>query len=178
MGTELRRRSRLPSVCVALGFILLAFVGTLFVGSAGGPVHAQESDAPQSITGRVQNRSEQDGKRVVEPVPDVRVVAEDESGSVVGESVTDADGVYLIPIEQPGTYVVRIDTETLPEGLTVEEGKEQQTAVVGGNQNVTRAFFLGEDTRDVQSKLSLLPQTLANGLKLAMIIASPRSDCH
>ena len=28
MGTELRRRSRLPSVCVALGFILLAFVGT------------------------------------------------------------------------------------------------------------------------------------------------------
>ena len=127
MGTELRRRSRLPSVCVALGFILLAFVGTLFVGSAGGPVHAQESDAPQSITGRVQNRSEQDGERVTEPVPDVRVVAEDESGAEVGESVTDADGVYLIPIEQPGTYVVRIDTETLPEGLTVEEGKEQQT---------------------------------------------------
>jgi len=171
MGTELRRRSRLPSVCVALGFILLAFVGTLCGGAGGRPVHAQESDAPQSITGRVQNRSEQDGERVTEPVPDVRVVAEDESGAEVGESVTDADGVYLIPIEQPGTYVVRIDTETLPEGLTVEEGKEQQTAVVGGNQNVTRAFFLGEDTRDVQSKLSLLPQTLANGLKLAMIIA-------
>ena len=37
----------------------------------------------QSITGRVQNRSEDDdGERVTEPVPDVRVVVEDESGNV------------------------------------------------------------------------------------------------
>ncbi len=168
MGTEPRRWIALPGVLAALGIVLLALLGSV---AAGGRVDAQADDAPQSITGRVQNRSEQDGKRVVEPVPDVRVVAEDESGTVVGESVTDADGVYLIPIEDPGTYVVKIDTSTLPEGLTVEDGKEQQTAEVGGNQNVTRAFFLGESTRNVQSKLSLLPQTLANGLKLAMIIA-------
>ena len=61
--------------------------------------------------------------------------------------MTDAEGVYLIPIDEPGAYVVRIDVETLPEGLAVEEGKEEQTAEVGGNQNVTRAFFLGEDSR-------------------------------
>jgi len=147
-----------------MGIVLLALLGSL---TAGGRAHAQD-DAAQSITGRVQNRPE-DGDR--EPVPDVRVVAEDESGNVVGESVTDAEGVYLIPIEEPGTYTVRIDTDTLPEGLVVADGKEEQTAEVGGNQNVTRAFFLGESSRNVQSKLSLLPQTLANGLKLAMIIA-------
>ena len=96
---------------------------------------------------------------------------EDEGGNVVGEAVTDAEGVYLIPLADPGTYVVRIDVETLPEGLEPEEGKDEQAAEVGGNQKVTRAFFLGEDSRDVKSKWSLLPQTLANGLKLAMIIA-------
>ena len=165
MGTESRRWTALPGVLAALGIMLLALLGSL---TAGGQAHAQEDEAAQSITGRVQNRPE-DGER--EPVPDVRVVAEDESGNVVGESVTDADGVYLIPIDEPGTYVVRIDTETLPDGLEVEDGKEAQTAEVGGNQNVTRAFFLGASARDVQSKWSLLPQTLANGLKLAMIIA-------
>ena len=164
MGTEPRHWTALPGVLAAMGIVLLALLGSL---TAGGRAHAQD-DAAQSITGRVQNRPE-DGDR--EPVPDVRVVAEDESGNVVGESVTDAEGVYLIPIEEPGTYVVRIDTDTLPEGLVVADGKEEQTAEVGGNQNVTRAFFLGESSRNVQSKLSLLPQTLANGLKLAMIIA-------
>jgi neutral amino acid transport system permease protein len=59
----------------------------------------------------------------------------------------------------------------LPEGLAAEDGKDSQVAEVAGNQNVTRVFFLGEDTRDVKGKWSLLPQTLANGLKLAMIIA-------
>ena len=165
MGTEPRRWTALPGVLAALGIMLLALLGSL---TAGGQAHAQEDEAAQSITGRVQNRPE-DGER--EPVPDVRVVAEDESGNVVGESVTDENGVYLIPIDEPGTYVVRIDTESLPEGLAVEDGKDSQTAEVGGNQNVTRAFFLGESARNVQSKWSLLPQTLANGLKLAMIIA-------
>ena len=164
MGTEPRHWTALPGVLAAMGIVLLALLGSL---TAGGRAHAQDA-AAQSITGRVQNRPE-DGDR--EPVPDVRVVAEDESGNVVGESVTDAEGVYLIPIEEPGTYTVRIDTDTLPEGLVVADGKEEQTAEVGGNQNVTRAFFLGESSRNVQSKLSLLPQTLANGLKLAMIIA-------
>jgi neutral amino acid transport system permease protein len=36
---------------------------------------------------------------------------------------------------------------------------------------VTRVFFLGEDTRDVKGKFDRLPQALANGFKLAMIIA-------
>ena len=146
-----------------------AIAGTS-LGSSGS-AHAQADDAPQSIQGRVQNRFEKDGKKVTEPVPDVRVFVEDESGDVVGEDVTDAEGKYLIPIEEPGSYVVKIDVETLPEDLAVEEGKEAQAVDVAGNANVTRAFFLGEDLRDVKSKWSLLPQTIANGLKLAMIIA-------
>ncbi len=168
MGMEPGRWTRTWRVWLAAFVVALAVVG---ITTQSGNAHAQEDDAPQSITGRVQNRFLEDGERVTEPVPDVRVFVEDEGGTVVGETVTDADGVYVIPLADPGSYVVRIDIETLPEGLAAEDGKDQQVAEVAGNQNVTRAFFLGEDARDVKGKWSLLPQTLANGLKLAMIIA-------
>lgn len=149
--------------------MVVAAFASMMVGS--GRAGAQDDDAPQSIGGRVQNRFEEDGERVTEPVADVRIVVEDANGEVVGEALTDEEGNYRVGLDTPGTYVVRIDQDSLPEDLAVEEGKDQQEAVVGGNQNVTRVFFLGENTRDVKGKLELLPQTLANGFKLAMIIA-------
>jgi branched-chain amino acid transport system permease protein len=146
-------------------------VGLLVAGTFSSATLAQTDDeAPQSVRGKVQNRYVEDGERVIEPVPDVRIVVEAD-GTPIGEAVTDADGNYFIGLDQTGTFTVRLDVATLPEGLEVAEGDEIQEVEVAGNQNVTRVFFLGEDTRDVQSKWSLLPQTLANGLKLAMIIA-------
>lgn len=159
-----RLRRRLPLV----GLLLLIGVACgLFPGSVS---EAQTADTAQSIQGRVQDRFLEDGETVIEPVPGVRIVVEDEAGTLVGDAVTDEDGKYLVPLQDPGSFIVRIDTETLPEGLVAEDGKESQIAEVAGNQNVTRVFFLGDDTRNVQGKWSLLPQTLANGLKLAMII--------
>ena len=156
------------AVVLLLGLVIAVFASL----APSAPGAAQESDAAQSIQGRVQDRFlDEDGKAVLVPVPDVRIIVEDEAGAIVGEAVTDADGAYRIPLVDPGTFVVRLDVETLPEDLTAEDGKDSLVAEVRGNQNVTRVFFLGEDTRNVQSKWSLLPQTLANGLKLAMIIA-------
>ena len=149
---------------------LAALLGVLVIGATSGAALAQSDDeAPQSVRGKVQNRYEEDGERVTEPVPDVRIVVED-AGTPIGEAVTDAEGNYFIGLDQTGTFTVRLDVSTLPEGLTVAEGEDVQEVEIAGNQNVTRVFFLGQDTRDVQSKWSLLPQTLANGLKLAMII--------
>ena len=82
-------------------------------------------------------------------------------------------GKYVIGIAEPGTYIVRLDTDSLPEGVTVAEGETDayEDVSVRANSSTTRAFFLGEDLRHAESKWSQLPQTLANGLKLAMIIA-------
>lgn len=153
-------------------FVGLAILVTIFAGLVPStPSAAQADDAAQAVQGGVQNRFREDGDTVIEPVPDVRIVVEDESGALVGEAITDADGKYRIPLSDPGSFTVRIDLDTLPDGLAVDEGKETQVAEVAGNQKVTRVFFLGEDTRNVQGKWSLLPQTLVNGFKLAMIIA-------
>ena len=89
----------------------------------------------------------------------------------MAEATTDADGHYLVPIDQPGTYVVRLDQDTLPEGLTVAEGKDSFTVALTANNNQTRAFFLGQDLRTTEGKWAQLPQVIVNGLKLATIIA-------
>jgi branched-chain amino acid transport system permease protein len=131
---------------------------------------AQTDEDNGIIRGRVFNELEREGERVREGVPEVRIVIETEDGEVVAEGVTDADGAYEISVP-PGTYVVRLDSDSLPEGVAVEDGNEAFTKDVRARSSTTQAFFLGEDLRQVESKWSQFPQTIANGLKLAMIIA-------
>jgi neutral amino acid transport system permease protein len=163
-------RHHLVVALMRVGFALA--VGVLALAGLSEAAGAQEEDeAAQSVAGRVQNRFEEDGERVTEPVPGVRLVVESESGEVVGETVTGENGAYEIGIPEPGTYIIRLDEATLPEGLAVEAGEGEQAVVVSARGRETRVFFLGEDLRDVKGKWELLPQTIANGLKLAMIIA-------
>ena len=156
------------------GVFALLLVPAAFLLASFGSAAAQGDDgAAQVVRGRVQNEFEEDGERVREGVADVRIVVEMPDGQVVAEGVTDAQGDFEIPIDEAGTYNVRLDTETLPEGVTVPEGETAvyENVLIRANSSTTRAFFLGEDVRQGESKLSQLPQTLANGFKLAMIIA-------
>jgi branched-chain amino acid transport system permease protein len=152
--------------------LLLVPIGFLFA-SHSTVAAQQDGSAAQVIRGRVQNEFQEDGERVREGVPGVRIVLETPDGQEVAEATTAEDGTYEIPIAEPGTYNVRLDTATLPEGITVPEGETEvyEGVEVRPNSSTTRAFFLGEDVAQAESKLSQLPQTLANGLKLAMIIA-------
>jgi neutral amino acid transport system permease protein len=153
----------------------LLVIAAALVAFSAGSTSAQGDDegGTQVIRGRVQNEFLEDGERVREGVPDVRIVVETAGGEVVAEAVTDAEGNYEIPIEEPGTYNVRLDQETLPDGITVPEGESDtyEDVQVRANSSTTRAFFLGEDLAEGESKLSQLLPTLANGLKLALIIA-------
>ncbi len=136
MGTEQRRWTHFLTLWPSLGIVLLVLVGIVSLGS-GNAAHAQDEPA-QSITGRVQNRYlDDDGKRVIEPVPDVRIVVEDrEPATPSARPSPTPRAKYTIGLDDPGSYIVRIDLDTLPEGLTPDEGKDEQTADVGGNQNV------------------------------------------
>jgi LysM repeat protein len=110
------------------------------------PIQMTGDESSQMIRGRVQNEFIEDGEEVREGVPDVRIVVETADGEVVAEAVTDEEGNYEIPVEEPGTYNVRLDTETLPEGVTVPEGETDtyEDVQVRPNSSTTRAFFVGE----------------------------------
>ena len=73
----------------------------------------------------------------------------DASGSVLlATTVTDAEGGYLFTNLRPGTYVVRVDTTTMPAGLAANEtfdpdgSTDHQTSVVlmGGRDQMTVDF--------------------------------------
>ena len=161
-GGAFRRSGLIALLLVAVGFLL----GT------PGPASAQDDDAAQTIHVRVNNEYlSEDGERVREPVPDVRITVESEAGETITEGVTGEDGTVDIGVNEPGTYVIHLDTDSLPEGLAVEEGEDSFTRDISPNSDITQGFFLGEDLRQAESKLSQLPQTIANGFKLAMIIA-------
>jgi neutral amino acid transport system permease protein len=159
-GGAFRRGGLLAVLLVPIAFLLTGF----------GSVAAQEDDDNGTLQGRVFNQLEEDGERVREPVADVRIVVETEGGETIAEATTDAEGSYEVSLT-PGTYVVRLDPDSLPDGVAVQEGSEQFTKDIQARSTTTQAFFLGEDLRQAESKLSQLPQTLANGFKLAMIIA-------
>lgn len=69
----------------------------------------------------------------------VRLV--DAQGSVVAETVTDADGRYLFEDVAPGDHVVRIDLSTVPEGYEVTQGTAEIAVAVGPDESVLDADF-------------------------------------
>jgi neutral amino acid transport system permease protein len=162
-GGAVRRGGPIALLAVPIGFLLGGF------NSAS----AQDEDTNQTLGGRVQNEFVEDGERVREGVPAVRIVVETADGELVAEGVTDEGGRYAIAVAEAGTYNVRLDTESLPEGVTIPEGETEvyEDVNIRANSNTTRVFFLGEDLRQAESKWSQFLPTLANGFKLAMIIA-------
>ena len=80
------------------------------------PANAQDADDNGIIRGLVRNEYEEDGERILEGVPFVHIVVETAGGELVGEGFTNAEGGYEISVPA-GTYTVRLDTESLPEGL-------------------------------------------------------------
>jgi branched-chain amino acid transport system permease protein len=153
----------------AARLLLLAF-GLFGLWSLTAP--EASAQAGEAIRGRVFNEQEVDGERVREPVEGVTIVVAAEGGEAVGDAVTDAEGRYEIPLPGPGNFTVTLDESTLPDGVTVrEDSPVERTVQVTAGERQTANYFLGEDLRQQETRWSILPQTLANGVKFGLIIA-------
>ena len=120
-------RSRLAAVG-ALLLALLAVLAPAVSASAATPVQSAaegggckyETHDEGEIHIKGCMRDERD--EPPSPVEGVGVTLEDSSGAVIGEDVTDANGIFDIPLDVDPTsalgkeYVVKIDESTLPEG--------------------------------------------------------------
>ncbi|MEO5899835.1 MAG: branched-chain amino acid ABC transporter permease, partial [Ilumatobacteraceae bacterium] len=153
--------------------LLVAMIGlgSLLVG--GDVAHA---DANTTITVTVLNRVADAGKSTRDPVPGVTVNATAADGTVAGTGVTDAKGVVAIDVGVAAKFTVSIDEKSLPSGVAPASGEPTSREVdfnagvsIGAGKQVT--FFLGKDTRTTQSRISLLPQTLVNGVKFSLLYA-------
>jgi branched-chain amino acid transport system permease protein len=162
-GTERVVRTWQTPVRVLLALFAL-FV--LFQGRAS----AQES--AEDVHGRVQNVTEENGKAVREPVEGVVITVSSPAGEQIGEATTDADGAYQIPLPSDGSFVVKLDESTLPDGVTVrKETPVERTVDVRPQEKQIANFFLGQDVRKQEGRFSILPQSIADGIKFGLIIA-------
>jgi neutral amino acid transport system permease protein len=108
-----------------------------------------------------------------EPVAGVTITVE-QNGAVIGTAVSDADGNWEIPVPGAGTYLVRLEVDTLPAGvaLTDPTKSELPALTVRENQQKTARFNLGPGvTGGSASALNRLLELFVIGLKLGAIIA-------
>jgi branched-chain amino acid transport system permease protein len=148
----------------------VAGIGIAVLGTAPGAVHAQQ--ASEQLLGFVRNEQNEGGKVTRVPVPNVELLVLDSKGGTVGTATTDGKGHYELDLPGPGDYTVKIDQATLPKGVELRD-KEQQEVVVNvrPSEHQILNYFLGKSERKTESRLSQLPQTIANGIKFGLIIA-------
>jgi branched-chain amino acid transport system permease protein len=128
----------------------------------------------EGVRGFVRNeRLDDQGQRVLDPVPGVKITVKAADGTVAGEATTGADGTYEIPLPTgPGTYTIAIDESTLPKGITpAADSPTSRTVEIRPDQILNGNFFVGQDTRTTKSKISRLPQAVFDGLFFGLIIA-------
>ena len=108
-----------------------------------------------------------------EPVAGVTITVELD-GEVIGTAVSDDGGVWEVPVPGPGAYLVRLEVDTLPEGvaLTDPDRFELPGLSVRENQNKTARFNLGPGLAAASSSVAVrLLELFVIGLKLGAIIA-------
>jgi hypothetical protein len=70
-----------------------------------------------------------------------------------------------------GTYIVKIDTATLPEGTKLRNPDDVENEVQVLGFDATVQFPIGPDTREVASDADRIPELLANGLLFGLMLA-------
>ena len=148
----------------------VAVIGIALLAMA--PSAAQAQAASEQLLGFVRNELNEGGKVTRVPVPNVKLLVLDSKGGTVGTATTDAQGHYELDLPGPDDYTVQIDQATLPKGVDLRD-KAQEVVVVNvrPSEHQILNYFLGKSERKTESRLSQLPQTIANGIKFGLIIA-------
>jgi len=153
-----------------IGWVAAVIAALAAVLALAGPAAARQSGG-ESVRGKVFNETSVEGETRRDPVAGVTIVIEQADGAAVGTATTDAEGVYEVPLPGPGDYVLRVDVTTLPDGVAVKPEDERRSVSVTPEQQLVGNFFLGEDTRKVDSRWSRLPQSIFDGLFFGIMIA-------
>ncbi|CAN5798371.1 hypothetical protein BH24ACT3_BH24ACT3_06450 [soil metagenome] len=164
---------------VVLGLVALAGpVGAVAARPAqdpGGPP-AEGGEPAQSLTGTLRAGDE--------PVEGVVITVADAAGAPLGEATTDAEGTWEVPLAQPGSYQVRIDPATLPDGVVLanpDRATLTPNVIAGRRQTVVFALRAeGEPDaggaprppqREGPSFVDEAGERTVNGVKQGLIIA-------
>lgn len=155
---------------------LVLFVFGLALGLLAQPAGAQEEDdeASQSVRGRLQERTTEGNN----PVEGAELRALDDNGDEAGAVETDDAGRFEIPLDEPGSYRIELDRDTLPDGVTLTDPNLQTEddiafleVDVAPNQNRVVVFRLGEGTTGGDTIGRQVAQRTVDGIQFGLLIA-------
>lgn len=162
------RRSRVGAGLL-LG-VLLASLLTMYAGAGSAGATVRQDDEPaasEQIAGTFRNRDDNNA-----PVSGVEIVVTDEAGDEVGSAVSDEDGSYSVDLPGPGTYTVILQTDSLPDGVSLtDSSKTTLSPTVNPGQKRAVVFPFGKETRKVVTTIDKVPGALLDGIQLGLIIA-------
>lgn len=101
------------------------------------------------------------------------IIEVSQDGTPIGSGVSDDEGRWLVPVPGPGVYQVRLDEQSLPDGiaLTEPENVELSAVDVREGEEKTVIFRLGEGTTSSVTTYQRVGSLIVLGLKLGAIIA-------
>lgn len=152
----------LCAVGVALGIL----------GVSQGSVSAAESEF--TITASVQDQTVEGGTTSRSPVPDVAIVVTNQAGTEVVRGETGPDGTVTLPVPAKDYYVVTINVDSLPEGVSLIN-EDKSAAIIEKDAFTTNdksvRFFTGTSASSSVSLFDKILQRSVDGIRLGLIIA-------
>ncbi|GAB2867267.1 hypothetical protein GCM10022221_80030 [Actinocorallia aurea] len=115
-----------------------------------------------------------------EPVAGVKISVASEAGAAVGETTSDAEGKWKVPLEGAGTYKVTLDTATLPSGVELKlKDRATLTVSVQAGRERTVLFILqtaasaaaDQKAADENGTFTKVAQLTFDGFNYGVIIA-------
>jgi len=135
------------------------------------PAPAQEDEATETVRGTLIDRQGTRDRQDDAPVVDAEVTVAVEGGEEIETVSSNDEGRWEVPLPGPGRYTATLDTETLPDDVSLAEGRDTAAFGVTPNQNRTVIFDLGARQREVNSTLDQFLQLSVEGFKFGLVIA-------
>jgi branched-chain amino acid transport system permease protein len=104
------------------------------------------------------------------PIEGVTITVETPSGEEVDSVETDEAGRFAIDLPGPGDYVVSLDAESLPEGVSVGSAGDSRTVTVDTGRRLPVNFGLTDGTSGGSGRI-LAIQLFVDGLRFGLLIA-------
>jgi branched-subunit amino acid ABC-type transport system permease component len=104
------------------------------------------------------------------PIEGVEVLVETADGERIDEVETDEDGRWSVDLPAPGEYVVTIDADDLPEGITLS-GEDSRTVTVAEGRRQPVNIGLEDGSRGAGGGGVRAVQLLVDGLRFGLLIA-------
>jgi neutral amino acid transport system permease protein len=138
--------------------LLVACFGLSLAAFAPGVAHAEG----EALVGTLQ--TSRSG-----PIDGVEVTVTTADGDDVGTSTTDSDGKWSVDLPGPGQYVVTVNADDLPDGVSLT-GEDSRTVTVAAGRRQPVAFGLNDGSTSGGSNVRAV-QLLVDGLRFGLLIA-------